>query len=183
MKKLLIFVCLLLIIAIGFSIYVSQIDDRSVYYYKTAESCSNVVKSKMKSPSSYKSDSLSLLVETLEDTNQKLLNILEDSAILKRFYDNGDMVVKDITAYVDYSAKNSFGTELVGNAICEFNSRETKLSFTSHLESVYIGDTKLSELEVALASLSLMVKDNRDIGFTDKLNYFFNASKIKVYEK
>lgn len=146
MRKLISVLVLILAIGCGWYVYKTQIE---IHPY--IEACSNLVKSKMKSPSSYKLDKASMLVPS----------------------DGSDPFI-----LLDYEAKNSFGTLIAGKALFTFcykdpfsNSNEiaetTKMVYKGkspfefmEVCSGQINDRQLTELE--LYSIKLRKPDGSE---------------------
>ncbi|MBH1919707.1 hypothetical protein [Serratia surfactantfaciens] len=83
--------------------------------------CSNLTKDRMKSPSSYILGESVVLVKEASASDIAAKFGDESKARLRRFIEGGQLQYKLAEVYIDYEAKNSFGTLLKNSAACYYD--------------------------------------------------------------
>ncbi|XKM13949.1 hypothetical protein RCS94_01965 [Orbaceae bacterium ac157xtp] len=170
--------------AIGFVVYLALvINDTDVFYYKSARFCSDIIKPIMKSPTSYKYQSLGVLYKT--EAQDVLFKQIKDKNYLKESFDEGQLNLISYSTVVTYSSKNSHGVELDDLASCDFiaiSDLNKSLPFSTELITINLDGKQYKEdnspfyLNIKLKTSSL-----DKIGIMDKFNYFIERNKYNAH--
>lgn len=135
------------------------------------DACSNLVKSQVKSPSSYRMiDSIfDIKVVNKDDLPAKLDAINSDA--IRQGVEKGYFSISEGKAFVEFESQNSFGVMLKGSAQCNFNIYDT--SWAS-FESATVGDRQASMADLIIVSSQHKVDDT----FKSKFKYL----KYKLFK-
>ena len=162
MKKLIVFG--LLVVMGGIVAAIALVPTQDAQNAAMTEACSSIIKSRMKSPSSYSMEKALISSKQLsgEELNKKIESLQVES--LRDGVRNGLFTLKNADIFVDFQASNAFGVQLKGLGKCEYNIFSEDWA---SLESVIIDGNALPSVDVTIESVGNKINS----GFSSKLKY------------
>ncbi|EMH6517116.1 hypothetical protein I5M64_28955 [Klebsiella michiganensis] len=128
------------------------------------EACSSIIKSRMKSPSSYSMEKV--LISSKQPSGEELSKKIESLQVesLREGVRKGLFTLKNADIFVDFQASNAFGVQLKGLGKCEYTIFSEDWA---SLESVIIDGNVLPSVDVTIESVGNKINS----GFASKLKY------------
>lgn len=162
MKKLIVFG--LLVVMGGIVAAIALVPTQDAQNAAMTEACSSIIKSRMKSPSSYSMEKALISSKQLsgEELNKNIESLQVES--LRDGVRNGLFTLKNADIFVDFQASNAFGVQLKGLGKCEYNIFSEDWA---SLEAVIIDGNALPSVDVTIESVGNKINS----GFSSKLKY------------
>lgn len=162
MKKLII--CGVAIILVCSVAAIALVPGQDAQNAAMTEACSSIIKSRMKSPSSFSMEKSIINSKELsgEEREKKIASLQTEA--FREGVRNGTFTLKSAEIFVDFHASNAFGVQLKGLGKCEYSIFSKNWA---SLDSVIIDGNSLPSVDVTIESVGNKI----DSGFSSKLKY------------